>query len=116
MMLFAATAMLVTSFSTTSCSKDNDDTLATYTISATIETGNLPSDVAKELKNNLGSDKTFVATLSEAKSEFSNDVSKVNYNFQTAIDGLKASGYTGISITIYLKDSTGKVLESKTWS
>lgn len=115
MMLIAATAMLATSFTTTSCSKDNDDTVGTYTISASVETGNLPADVAQELKNNLGYEKSIVATESEAKSQFSYAISQADSNFQTAIDGLKASGYTGISITIYLKNSSGKVIDSRTW-
>ena len=115
MMLFAATAMLATAFTTTSCSKDDDDKVDTYTISASVETGNLPAIVAETLKESVAYDRSIVCTLSEAKSQFSYAVSQSDSGLRDAIASFKKDGATGVSVTIYLKNSKGTVIDKRVW-
>lgn len=115
MMLFAATAMLATAFTTTSCSKDDDDTIGTYTLYVSVETGNMPEDLAQQMKSSLTRETPIVCTLSEAKSQFSKAVSESYAGLSDAIKGLKGDGYTGISITVSLKDSKGTVIDKRVW-
>lgn len=114
MMLLALVAMMTTTFTTTSCSEDDSD-LAYYTVCASVETGNLPDDEAEVMKNGFAYEKTALMSLSEAKSQFNNIVSQSGSNFKNYIDLCKNRGYTGVSISIFLKDSNGNVISSKTW-
>lgn len=109
LMLLAVVAMVVSCFLLVSCDGSTEEDV--YTISFSSTQGNLPDETYQNLSSKLNTyTRSFTTTKDAATAAFEILCVTVSDEFLTTITSV-----TGASITMYLKNSSGDVVDSRSW-